>query len=189
MKIEREAYEIDTQAGTFYATVVSAERDTRYDYPKDDRIEVLTPRVWLSTDPEFKGEVERGHVKIRGRKYTTEYTYKRLAEDTVNKDRHGQPLKWSVDHKTYNRGRRNDRGRQVDYEAKAYRTLDDLEMEALAKFEQEHPNWKVESILRLFEYERNRHAEQAESLRGEAAAKEVEAAKWQVRIDDLMDNA
>ncbi|USH44987.1 hypothetical protein SEA_GREENWEASEL_70 [Streptomyces phage GreenWeasel] len=185
MKIEREAYEIETQAGTFYATVVTAELDSVYDYDKNERIETLVPRVWLSTDPEFKGDVERGHVKIRGRKYTSEYTYKRLVESPVNRGRDGQPLKWSADHKTYNRGRRNEKGQQVDFQAKAYSTLGDLEAEALAKFEQEHPNWKGESIRLRFEYERNHANERAERLHREAAALEVEAAKWQARIDEL----
>ncbi|MFE0964084.1 hypothetical protein [Streptomyces fungicidicus] len=185
MKIEREAYEIETDAGTFYALVVSAERDTRYDYDKGERIEVLTPRVWLSTDPEFKGDVAKGWVKIRGRKYTSEYTYKRLPENPLDLDREGNPRKWSIDFKTYNRGRRNDRGGQVDFQAKAYATLDALEEEALAKFEQEHPTWQAESVRARFEYERNHAAEKAERLHREAAALEVEAAKWQARIDEL----
>ncbi|AFU62048.1 hypothetical protein phiHau3_70 [Streptomyces phage phiHau3] len=186
MKIEREAYEIETQAGTFYVTVVTADRDSRYDFDTQERVEVLTPRVWVSTDPQFKGDVDLGSVKIRGRKYTTEYTYKRQVEHPSDLDRNGQPLKWRRDTQTYNRGRRNDQGAQVSYNAKAYDTLDVLEQEALVKFEQEHPNWQAESVLLRFQYERDHANEQAERLHREAAEREVEAAKWQVRIDDLV---
>ncbi|KPC89287.1 hypothetical protein ADL35_02280 [Streptomyces sp. NRRL WC-3753] len=189
MKIERDAHEIKTEAGTFYVLVQSAERGSHYDFDKKVTVEDITPRVWISTDPEFKGDVEKGHVKIRGRKYSTEYTYKRLPDNQGRLDRHGIVMKWTTDVRTWNGGRRNDKGRQLDYETKAYGVLSEWEVEALNAFETAHPNWQTESVLRLFEYERNRETERAESLRREASAHEIEAQKWQVRIDDLMDNA
>ncbi|MFE7463081.1 hypothetical protein ACFU6R_03115 [Streptomyces sp. NPDC057499] len=184
MKIEREAYEIETEAGSFYITVVSAEHDTVYDH-KNEQVEQITPRVWISTDREFKGEPELGSVKIRGRKYSTEYTYKRLPDDEGRLSLHGIVMKWTTDSKTWNRGRRNDKGRQLDYDAKAYGTLRHLEVEALNRFESEHPTWKTESFRRLFEYERDAHASQAATLRGEAEEKDATAAKWQARLDEL----
>ncbi|MCS0601122.1 hypothetical protein NX794_07740 [Streptomyces sp. LP11] len=185
VKLKTEAYKIDIEAATFYIKVVSAEHGTRYNFDKHRDVEEIIPRVWISTDPEFKGDVEKGHAKIRGRKYSTEYTYKRLPDDRGEVDLHGVVMKWTTDSRTWNGGRRNDKGQQLDYETKAHGTLSGWEVDALNAFEAEYPGWKTESIRRLFEYERNRHDEKAKALLREVAQEQIEAAKWEARLSEL----
>jgi hypothetical protein len=186
MKVEREVHDFEVSDGTMYVLIIQAKRKIDTDWENGNRkIERLIPRVMIATDTDFKAEVDKGYVKIRGRKYATEHTYERLDDDHGKLDRHGIVMRWTADYTHYNRGYRNDRGKQVEFDAKAYGTLRGLEVEVLKQFEQEHPDWKTESIRLLFEYERDNHASKARDLRSKADDHEADAAKWQARIDEL----
>ncbi|MFE9254058.1 hypothetical protein [Streptomyces sp. NPDC006879] len=179
MKIEREAYEYEIGDGTMYVVIVSAHRE--HDWRRN---EVIQPRVLIGTDPEFKAETELGHVKIRGRKYAVEHTYKRLPDNEGRLTQHGVTMQWTTDTRTYNRGFRNDKGKQIDWDSKAHGVLTEWEIEVLRRFEEDVPDWQTQSILR-FEQERDGHDSNARRLREQVAKEEIEAAKWQARIDEL----
>ncbi|MGW4158721.1 hypothetical protein [Streptomyces sp. NPDC004788] len=187
MKIEREAYEYEVEGGTLYVTVEMAKRKTEVDWKNDERqtIETLIPRVRISSDPKFRSEVEHGFLKVRGRKYTTEYTYDRLPDGQGHLDRHGLTMNWSTDVANYSRGRRNDKGKQLDYETVTYGVLAKLEVATLKRFEAEHPDWKTESIRLRFEWERDSHDVKAKQLQERAEKEQAEASRWQKRIDEL----
>ncbi|MGW5130855.1 hypothetical protein [Streptomyces sp. NPDC004135] len=186
MKVEREVYAYEVADGTMYVLIHQAKRKIETDWENgNQKVEKIFPRVMIATDLEFKAEVDLGYVKIRGRKYATEHTYERLDDGQGKLDRHGIVMRWTTDHTHYNRGYRNDRGKQIEFDAKAYGTLRDLEVEVLRRFEKEHPEWKTESTRLLFEWERDNHATKARDLRKRAEGHDTEAAKWQARIDEL----
>ncbi|MEU9795036.1 hypothetical protein AB0E27_31330 [Streptomyces sparsogenes] len=187
MNNEFETHEIETDAGKFYVRILAAERQTFSSFNRDTGestpTEEIQGRVWLATDPEFKGDVDLGHVKIRGRKYTIEHLSTRLSKGRLHA-RRGVILHWSAE-RSYRGGYRNDRGTQVDYHLKAWDVLQEMEEAALDKFEQEHPEWQRESTLRLFERERNHHLNNKQRRERQVAEEAAKAAEWQKRIDEL----
>lgn len=186
MKVEREVAEYEIADGTMYVTIIQAKRKIETDWETGNRnVEKILPRVMIATDLEFQADVEKGYVKIRGRKYGVENTYERLDDSQGKLDRHGIVMRWTTDTTHYNRGYRNDRGKQIDFDAKAYGTLRDLEIQVLRTFEQDHPEWQTESTRLLFEWERDQHAGKSRDLRKQAEENDAQAAKWQARIDEL----
>jgi hypothetical protein len=186
MKVDREVYEYEIADGKMFVLIQQAKQKIETDWENgNQKVERIIPRVMIATDLEFKAEVDLGYVKIRGRKYASEHTYERLDDDHGKLDRHGIVMRWTADYTHYNRGYRNDRGKQIDFEAKAYGTLRGLEVEALKRFEAEHSEWKTESTRLLFQWERDNHAGKARDLRKRAEDSDAEAAKWQARLDEL----
>ncbi|MCX5236213.1 hypothetical protein OG824_13480 [Streptomyces prunicolor] len=186
MKVEREVYEYEIADGKMFVLIHQAKRNIVTDWQNgNQKVEKILPRVMIGTDLKFQGLVDEGHVKVRGRRYTTQHTYERLDDSQGKLDRHGIVMRWTTDTTHYNRGYRNDRGKQIEYDAKAHGTLRDLEVEVLKRFEKEHPEWKTESIRALFEWERDNHASRARDLRRQAEEQEAAAAKWQARIDEM----
>lgn len=177
---EHETHKVETEAGTFYVRVLAGERKTYYS--GGEHREEIQPRAWISTDPEFESNVELGYVKIRGRKYSIEHTVKRMP-GWSNEHETREPY-WQTE-SSYRGGYRNDKRGPVSYEAKAYSQLREMESAALDRFAEEHPDWARESARRLFERERDHLLSKAETARREAARHEIEAADWQVRIDQL----
>ncbi|MGW1040015.1 hypothetical protein [Streptomyces sp. NPDC002547] len=185
---ERTTYDYEIADGKVYIQILAAERRTYHQH--DDKqggsvqVEEIQPRVWISTDPEFKADTELGFVKLRGRKYGIEYMVKRLDDSRGHLDRHGLTMRWQEE-SSYRGGYRNDRGSQVSYDAKAWGALREIEHQALNRFEKEHPEWQMESTLRLFTQQRDSHLDKAERLRKEASGEDRKAADWQKRIDAL----
>lgn len=178
---EHTTHKVETEAGTFYVRILAAKRGTYYQ--DGQTVEEITPRARISTDPTFESDVELGYVKIRGRKYSIEHTVKRMRGwETEHESR--EPY-WQTE-TGYRSGYRNDKGNLVSYEAKAYGQLRDMESAALDRFVEEHSDWVRESTRRLFEQERNHLLSKAETARQEAAKHEIEASKWQARIDELV---
>lgn len=177
---EQKTYEVETESGKFYIRIMAAERKTYSRFDGDTRVpgEDLNGRLWISTDPDFNGEVEGGHVKIRGRKYAIEQFAQRLPESAH------YPSRWSSE-SSIQGGFRNDQGRKVKYEAKAYDVLGDIRDQVLDKFAAENPDWQRESARRLFRREAEHHRYKADSHRRDAAAEDRKAAEWQARIDGL----
>jgi hypothetical protein len=182
---ERETFEYKIADGKVYIQIRQAERRTYTDYSsgKGDEKEEIQPRVWISTDPEFKADTDLGYVKVRGRKYAIEHTVKRLPDGEARLGRIGI-THWQSE-TSYRGGYRNDRGGPVSYEAKAYDSLHEIEREALDRFHEEHPEWVTESARLYFEYEVDRHRSKAKRLRQEAHTNEGKANDWQKRIDEL----
>ncbi|MEU5403739.1 hypothetical protein ABZ348_31145 [Streptomyces sp. NPDC005963] len=180
---ESTVYEYDTAGGKLYIKVRPAERRTYTDYSSDrgGPGEQIQPRLEIGTDPEFKAEVERGFVKVRGRKYATQNLVKYLP-NSLGAQRGGSP--WSRE-SSYSGGFRNDRGGQVAYQAKAWDSLREIERDVLDRFHEEHPEWEVESARLYFAYEVSDHLYKAQRLRGEADENERKANEWQARLDEL----
>jgi hypothetical protein len=176
MIVTREAHEVETQAGKLYVQILAAELTTTNRWSDEERDYVRTeevkPRAWVATDPQFKGEVELGHLVIRGRKYTIDHQLRWSEGSWSNESTYGGPY-W------------NEKGKQVDFRAKIWDTLYDLEREALAQFAEEHPDWATESLRQRLEWHRNHDLGEAKRLAKEAAEAETSAAKWQQRIDEL----
>ncbi|MGW8630583.1 hypothetical protein [Streptomyces sp. NPDC055793] len=177
---EHTTHTVETETGTYYIRIVAAERKTFsvYDGEASKPGEDLIPRIWISTDPDFEGDVDNGYVKIRGRKYAIEQFIQRLPANTT------YPTRWSSE-PSYRGGFRNDQGRKVKYEAKAYDTLGDMRDAALKQFAAQNPTWERESIARLFRRETEHHQYKANNLRKEAAAEDRQAAEWQARLDEV----
>ncbi|MFF3249707.1 hypothetical protein ACFYWP_01535 [Actinacidiphila glaucinigra] len=186
MQTERELYEVEIADTELYITILAAEIKTysQWDGRESVQVEEIVPRLWVSTDPKFKGEVDLGYVKVRGRKYGIEYMVKRLPDNRGHLDRHGIAMRWQEE-SSYRGGYRNDRGSQVSYDAKAWGTLREIEHQALDLFEKQHPEWQAESKRRKFEYERQSHLDKAERLRLEIGGLNAAANSWQKRIDEL----
>ncbi|AUG87257.1 hypothetical protein KGG77_gp11 [Streptomyces phage Omar] len=181
---EYETHKVETEAGTFYVRVLAAERKTYYS--GGAHREEIQPRAWISTDPEFESNVELGHVKIRGRKYSVEHMVKRMP-GWSNEYETREPY-WQTE-SSYRGGYRNDKRGPVSYEAKAYDQLRGMESAALDRFAEQHPDWVRESTRRLFEQERDNHLRKKRSLELEADHEDIEAARWQKRLDDLLATA
>jgi hypothetical protein len=181
VKVEREGYEVETGSGKFYVQILDAKRKTYISLAGDQSVptEEITGRVWVATDPEFKGEVGLGFVTIRGRKYTIEHIVHRVALA------HGRTDPWHTE-SSWRGGYRNEKGQQVSYDTASYGVLGGYLREALDKFHQEHPEWEKESIRLLFERKRNSHASKARELVLEADQEDIKAAQWQKRLDDLL---
>ncbi|MEU0674496.1 hypothetical protein ABZ330_16675 [Streptomyces sp. NPDC006172] len=172
MIVTREAHEIDTDFGKLYIQILQAQLGTVY--REDVLVEEIKPRVWVATDPQFKGEAELGHLKIRGRAWTISHQVQRLTDSE----------RWSSE-PTYDGPYRNEKGKQVEYRTKTYDLLYGLEREALDRFAKEHPYWEIESLRQRLEYNRNHELGQAKSLAKELTEAEARAANWQARIDEL----
>ncbi|MDX3525099.1 hypothetical protein P1P75_01200 [Streptomyces sp. ID05-39B] len=188
MSDERETYEYEAAGGKLYLRIETAERRTYNSYSETDGrlwVEELQPRVYVVTDPEFKGDVSLGFVKVRGRKYTIERMIKRLQHPTTFRRGSEEVTHWTYETASYWGGFRNDRSQRVNYDAKAWGSLTDIEHEVLDRFHEEHPEWVTESIGRLFTYERDSHASKAEALRKEAVAEDRKAAEWGERLSQL----
>ncbi|WJN62605.1 hypothetical protein [Streptomyces phage phiScoe1] len=189
MSDEQKTHEVETEAGKFYIRILAAERRTFSQFDRDTGesipAEEVQARVWLATDPEFTGNSTLGHVKIRGRKYTIDHQLRRIPEGKGYLDDGKFEFRWSGE-TSYGGPYRNEHGKPVGYDAKAWDTLHDAERVALDKFAQEYPEWEKESTLRLFERERAHHASKSRSLIVEADQEDIKAALWQKRIDDLI---
>lgn len=176
MIVTREAHEVETQAGKFYIQILGAELNTVNRWSDDERaygpVEEIKPRVWLATDPQFKGDAELGHLVIRGRQFTINHQLRRVYDGWQ-----GEPA--------YDGPYRNGKGKQVDFRSKTYDVLYDLEREALAQFAKDHPEWETESLRQRFEWNRDNDLDKAKRLAKEAADAEARATKWQARIDEL----
>ncbi|MGW6600575.1 hypothetical protein [Streptomyces sp. NPDC055036] len=179
---EEPEFEYEIAGGKVYIRVLMAERKVfqRWDGDASLPAEEIQPRVHVSTDPEWKGNVDLGFVKVRGRKYGIEQISKRLPDT----DRPDSDDRWSHE-RSYFGGYRNDRGGSVDYRAKAWDSLEGIEREALDRFHEERPKWVKDSTRKLFEYERNHLTSEAKAKRKEADEADEKAAKWQARIDEL----
>ncbi|MEX1655544.1 hypothetical protein ABZ960_20580 [Streptomyces pseudovenezuelae] len=182
---EYETHEVETEAGKFYIRILAAERRTYGGgWRGENATEEIKGRVWLSTDPEFKGDAELGHIKIRGRKYTIDHFLQKFPKGQGRLDEGKFEFNWSGE-TSFGGPYRNEKGQQVNRDAKAYDTLHDLEREALDKFAKDHPDWEKESTLRLFRQTRDNHLSKKRSLELEADQEDIKAALWQKRIDDL----
>lgn len=181
---ERETRKVETEAGTFYVRVLAAERKTYYSDGQNR--EEIQPRAWVSTDPKFESNVELGYVKIRGRKYSVEHTVKRVPG--WSGEHESREPYWQTE-PSYRGGYRNDKRGPVSYDAKAYGLLRDMESAALDRFAEEHPDWARESTRLLFERERDNHLSKKRRLELEADQEDIEAARWQKRLDDLLATA
>ncbi|WP_405799504.1 hypothetical protein [Streptomyces sp. NBC_01506] len=177
-------FEYEIAGGKIYLRVLMAERRKIEKWDGDVSLpaEEILPRVHLGTDPEWKGEVALGFVKVRGRKYSIEQISKRLPEAQAR--RRGGASHWTYE-TSYVGGYRNDRGRKVDYSAKAWGSLGEIEREVLDRFHEEHSEWVKNSTRKLFEYKRDSLTREAKSKRAEADKDDAAAAKWQARIDEL----
>ncbi|MEU6056961.1 hypothetical protein [Streptomyces sp. NPDC047097] len=188
MSGESKIYEYEIASGKVFIEVISADRRTFTDYSTGSGVpgEAIEPRVRLSTDPEFKGDVDLGFVKVRGRKYAIENYVKRLPEGhgILRLNQSGIEMRWSSE-PSYSGGFRNDRGSRVAYQAKAYDALSEIERQALDRFHEEHPEWVVESTRQLFQYQVSRYANDARRRLEEAEKANAKAAKWQARISGL----
>jgi hypothetical protein len=186
MKVEREVHEVEVSAGKLYVMVLSAERRTYGGgWRGETSTEEIKGRVWLATDPEFKGDVELGYVKVRGRKYTIEHPIQRLPEGQARINHEtGITWRWNSE-SSYMGGFRNDKHQQVSFQSKAWDSLGAIEREALDKFAEEHPEWEQESSRLLFERERDHFIDKARKLTVEADQADIQAALWQKRIDDM----
>ncbi|MEU9057859.1 hypothetical protein AB0D13_02900 [Streptomyces sp. NPDC048430] len=174
------AYEI--AEGRIYIKIMTAQRKMRntHDGWTNRQVEELRARVQIATDPEFEGRVTHGFVKVRGRKYAAEHTVIRLGPEGYL----GQPRTWDRV-PTYGGGTRNELGRPVSYEQKAYDAIQQIEFEALDRFEKDHPDWARESYRRLFARNRDSKTNDAKNLRQQATSADREAREWQKRIDEL----
>ncbi|MEU0120654.1 hypothetical protein ABZ114_02985 [Streptomyces albidoflavus] len=181
---QRETYEYEAADGRVFVRILAAERKTYTTYSgvKSEKVEELRGRVQVATDAEFEGRVSHGFVKVRGRKYATEHTVARFGPNAL--DHLGQPRTWDRE-PTWRGGARNELGRQVSYEAKAYDAIREIEFAALDRFEKDNPDWARESYRLLFERERGSKEREAKRLRQEAATADRMARDWQKRIDEL----
>ncbi|MFE3589435.1 hypothetical protein ACFXOY_18205 [Streptomyces niveus] len=177
-------FEYEIAGGKIYLRVLMATRRTfqRWDGDASFPAEEIKPRVLASTDPEWKGSVDLGFVKVRGRMYAIEQISMRLGEAETR--RRGGASHWTHE-TTYVGGYLNDRGGKVSYQAKAWSSLEAIEREVLDRFHDERPEWVKDSTRKLFEYERNHLTGKAKSKRAEADKDDAAAAKWQARIDEL----
>ncbi|MEV5330833.1 hypothetical protein [Streptomyces werraensis] len=169
----------ETVAGTFYARPLSAERRTYYS--GGEYVEEIQPRVWLATDPEFKADTDLGHLKIRGRKYAIANVMK--LSDVWTGER--MEKRWQSE-ASYGGGFRNDKGQKVGYDTKAYDALRQAELDAIELYAVTFPEWERESARLLFERERDHHLSKKRNLLQDANREDVEAARWQKRLDDLL---
>lgn len=174
--------EITVAAGTFYVRVLPAER-TNY-YHDGEYVEEIQPRVQISTDPEFKADTDLGHVKIRGRKYAIEHVMKRVLYFIDG----AMTPTWTSE-TSHRGGYRNDKGQKVSLEAKAWDVLHQAEKDAIEFFTVTHPEFERESTRLLFERERDNHLSRKRHLELEADQEDIQAARWQKRLDDLLATA
>ncbi|MFJ6183736.1 hypothetical protein [Streptomyces sp. NPDC092295] len=183
--MDKPDFEYEIANGKLYLRVLMAERRVfqRWDGDVSLPVEEMRPRVYVSTDPEWQGNVDLGFVKVRGRKYTIEQISKRMPEAEI-RHRTGDTSYWTHE-SSYLGGYRNDRGGRVTYQAKAWDSLGAIEREVLDRFHEEHPEWVKDSTRKLFEYERNHLTSEAKTKRKEADEADEKAAKWQARIDQL----
>lgn len=187
MKIEREAHKIETAAGTFYVMVLTAHLSnvSRFDEQQNSHlVEECRPRVWIATDPEFKGDATLGHIKIRGRKYTIDHQVQQLPEGIGSLVEGKVEFTWNNE-PMWGGPYRNESGTEVSFRSKTYDVLYDLEREALDQFAKEYPEWVTESKRLRMEHNRDHEASKAAGLRKEAEQAEQKAAQWQARIDAL----
>ncbi|MGW6600573.1 hypothetical protein [Streptomyces sp. NPDC055036] len=187
MSGEREIYEYEVGGGKIYLRIQPAELKT-YGNGWDGKAvsEEIRPRVEISTDAEFKGEVGAGFVKVQGRKYTFHNLFLRLPEGEGRLDMYGGgiTMKWGVVIGAYD-GYRNEKGGQISRKTKAYGELRSLVFQALNRFEKDHPQWQTESVRRAFEYKRNASYDKAAEAQEKAGKAGRAAAEWQARIDAL----
>ncbi|QWQ42120.1 hypothetical protein KME66_14705 [Streptomyces sp. YPW6] len=179
---QREPYKYEIADGEFHIKILAAQRKMRSHHNgwTTERVEELRARVQIATDPEFEGRVTHGFVKVRGRKYAAEHTVIRLGPEGYL----GQPQTWDRA-PTYGGGTRNELGRTVPYEQKAYDAIWKIEFEVLDRFEKDYPDWARESYRRLFARNRDNKTGDAKNLRQQASNADREAREWQKRIDDL----
>ncbi|MCY0933658.1 hypothetical protein [Streptomyces sp. H34-S4] len=178
-------FEIKHADTTFYLRILHAERKTYGGgYRGEKATEEICGRVQISTDPQWKADTDLGFVKVRGRKYAIEHIQKRTVEGESRLTRSGIFSNWDYE-PGYLGGYRNDRGGQVDYSAKAWDSLKEIERDVLDQFEKENPDWQTTSIRQLFEYERDHLLSKAERKRKDAHEAERLAATWQARLDEL----
>ncbi|WP_432006331.1 hypothetical protein [Streptomyces parvus] len=183
MSGEKKTYEIETEGGKFYVQILAADRDARFHWEGDKRVEqeTIKGRVQVATDAEFEGRVTHGSVKVRGRSYATWHAVEKLPEVQAAR-RGGDP--W-LSEPTYSGGFRNDRGQQVKLDAKAWNALYAMERGALNKFAEENPDWERESARLLFEGKRASALAEKRRLELAADQEDIEAAVWLKRIEDL----
>jgi hypothetical protein len=178
VKVEREVHEVEIESGTLYIQILRAERKTYSGgFSGREDTEEIQGRVWLATDPQFEGDPALGFVKVRGRKYTIDYQVKKV--------RAPKPEHTWTRESNYTGGYRNEKKQPVDYQAKAWDSLDGMLHEALDKFAAEHPEWVKESTRLLFESEVAKNVYKATELRKEADKHNAEAEKWRRRLDEL----
>jgi hypothetical protein len=167
-----ETYEYSILQGTVYVTVLPAELKEHYDVEKGN-VSHLAGRVRVTTSRESRwAEVSDGSVKVRGRKYAIDYDVRRnLATQT-------SLGKWSRESPGYKGGFRNDNGVQVDYKAKAWGVLWDASESVLESFEEDHPDWAIQSERLHWQHEQSRALDKAAKLRKEAEEYEAKAARY-----------
>ncbi|MFJ7414662.1 hypothetical protein ACIQWZ_28260 [Streptomyces sp. NPDC098077] len=177
-----EPYEYEIADGKFHIKILAAQRKTRPHHNgwTTEMVEEIRARVQMATDPDFEGRVSHGFVKVRGRKYAAEHTVIRLGPEGYL----GQPQTWDRE-ATYGSGTRNELGRGVSYEQKAYDAIREMEFEVLDRFEKDNPDWARESYRRLFERNRDNKTGEAKTLRQQATNADRKAREWQKRIDAL----
>ncbi|MFE4451448.1 hypothetical protein [Streptomyces sp. NPDC056796] len=175
-------FEYEIADGKLFVQILAADRELHGgDYYGNGATEEIKGRVHVSTSAEFKSETGLGFVKVRGRKYGMELTLTRRPQAQVREDYRGRLISWDKD-RSYTGDYRSDRGRQVEYSAKAHNALDVIRDEVLAKFEADRPDWVKESTLLLFKRERDNREYKARQLQAEALEEQRKAESWGERV-------
>jgi hypothetical protein len=177
-----ETYE--TEIGAFYVRVRASRIDAFWSGGAHVRQE--RGQLVVGTNPECNVYVDGGGVKIRGRVYRTSNTYARNVPPYLT-GWDGKPNEWDRDVQNYISEYRNDRGTSVPYDTATRKRLVAGELEALARFEADHPDWVRDSRRLRLEGERDNALTAAATAHLEWEKQVVKANDLAAEIDALSD--
>lgn len=159
---------VETQYGTLYVVVASADAHSYHDTQRGD-VTDLRPMLWVSTDPEFGDDLRpEASWTIRGRAYHVHY---RLFYQDRSHLAGGE--RWHPDGYQTLRGKfRNDRGAPVDFKSKTWDLMWAAMTGAVDTFTAEHPGW--DGLSRYLHHRDNTGREEAAAANARQEAWEHE---------------
>lgn len=181
-------YRFDLPEGTVWLTVTTAKVETRGTVWDGDRREVAYPKVRVhTTEVHSMQDDAPGYVKIRGRQYLIDTTYRLVPEAERRTYGDGRVIGWEHQfHEAPGQGAfRNADGRPVGWDTKARGQLDEIVKNACSALDAEHPEWRIQSVRAYLERERSSHETRIARGRAEIAAAEDEIRKLDARIEEL----
>lgn len=175
MRTSTQPVAVKTEFGTLYVAVDSAEEHRYHDMERGS-VTDLHPVLWVCSDPEFTGELDKGALKIRGRAYGV-HVHLYYADLSHLSEADGTPIE--VWHRSgcqpYQGGFRNARGGAVGFRTPTYDLMRDAAKGAAQEFADTHPGWEDLSTYLLHRDDAARKEAEADCARKEAAKRAEDA--------------
>ncbi|KUJ70813.1 hypothetical protein ACZ90_00395 [Streptomyces albus subsp. albus] len=172
-------HEYKLTEGSVFVRLHAAEITTKGDWG-EPKTEAFNHRLGISTTPSTRHDAERRFLKIRGRKYSIDFTtHKRVREYET---RNGVVRRWALDYIAYSGAYLNEKGVAMDYSTAAHARLDEIVHEVLDLFEVDNPDWTKTSERLALEHERARWTSRSAQARSEVSKADAKIAELAERI-------